>query len=130
MTSHRAALKRLNGQKKALEESVERLRLDLKKESGAVERKSVEVEKLRTLENELPVQLESTNKEIARLERQIAARQHTLTQQETAKRYKMNELNKGVQFYKKFLGLEFMRTADDQLRFIFTKVDMVNPERR
>jgi chromosome segregation ATPase len=104
-------MKRLDAQKKALEESVERLRLDLQKESGAVERKSAKVKKLRAQENELPKQLEGTSKEIARLERQINARQHTLTQQETAKRYKMNELNKGVQFYKKFLGLEFMRTA-------------------
>lgn len=47
---------------------------------------------------------------------------------ESEVRYQLNELTKGVAFYKR-LGLEFEKIHDDKLRLVFTLIDAAHPTR-
>lgn len=44
-------------------------------------------------------------------------------------RYQLQELTKGIEFYKR-LGLSFEKITEDNLRIVLTQIDHANPGRR
>jgi len=67
--------------------------------------------------------------ELEQQQRRIKLLEQSLQEKEKQRQRNMDELTKGISFYRERLGLEFQRIGENRLRIVFKYIDPKNPER-
>lgn len=119
---------RILGEEESAASRVAALRDQLESENLTLSERNAEIAQLEAATRSMPVEVDAARAAEA------AARVHLLQQQkeydarEERVRFTLNELTKGVAYYKR-LGLDFDRIHDDKLRLSFTLIDPRAPDR-
>jgi Chromosome segregation protein Spc25 len=78
---------------------------------------------------EMPAQIEKMAVAKAEKEFSLQQQREDISHIQKTKAYQVNELTKGVLFFKKRLGLEFVCSSDGHLQIIFRLIDPKQPQR-
>jgi hypothetical protein len=77
----------------------------------------------------VPVELDAARAAEAAAKAQLERQREEYDRRETDVRYQLNELTKGIAFYRR-LGLDFEKINDDRLRLVFSLIDPADPDRK
>ncbi|KAL6073253.1 kinetochore-associated Ndc80 complex subunit spc25 [Balamuthia mandrillaris] len=91
---------------------------------------AVLVSRLKDKENLLPKEIELLTQQVDEQRERCRQLERTLAKKEKTKQYNMQELTKGISYYRERLGLDFTRIGEDQLCCVFTLLDPADPDRQ
>eukprot|EP00041_Stephanoeca_diplocostata_P008178 m.118429 g.118429 ORF g.118429 m.118429 type:complete len:230 (-) comp17206_c0_seq1:157-846(-) len=94
---------------------------------GAAE---TEVADLQKVESDIKTRADALDTRIAALNAKKAALMKSKQQQATQAGQRSSMLASGLEMYKEWLGLHFVRVDDEALCFTFTRIDPAEPERK
>jgi len=106
-----------------------RIHHELQREAEEKNSKVNELEKIKAEQRVLPDEVSLRKNHLYTLKQDLSKFANELEEKERNKKLLMNELTKGLSFYRERLGLEFQRIGENRLRFIFTRIDPSKEEK-
>eukprot|EP00008_Paramoeba_atlantica_P013445 CAMPEP_0201491066 /NCGR_PEP_ID=MMETSP0151_2-20130828/28498_1 /ASSEMBLY_ACC=CAM_ASM_000257 /TAXON_ID=200890 /ORGANISM="Paramoeba atlantica, Strain 621/1 / CCAP 1560/9" /LENGTH=240 /DNA_ID=CAMNT_0047877267 /DNA_START=37 /DNA_END=759 /DNA_ORIENTATION=+ len=117
-------------QEKKYRAKAEQLQEILHQEKLEMSQYSDRLEELKSEENSLPPILNTLRNDLSEQTLRLEKEKKALYEEKARQRYKFQEVSKGLDYYRDRLGLEFKKNREEELRFIFTKIDSKDPLRQ
>jgi len=130
MAKHQEAINKLSMSEKQYKEDAEQLRITLHREHQELETLQTNIAVLKAQEDALPEFLSVEKKKQKAVRTAAEHKNQEVEKKERELQNLLKESTNGAEFYKSRLGLDFEKIEDSSLRFCFTKIDLLNPEKR
>eukprot|EP01138_Halocafeteria_seosinensis_P005314 gb/GECG01005433.1/.p1 GENE.gb/GECG01005433.1/~~gb/GECG01005433.1/.p1 ORF type:complete len:252 (+),score=52.92 gb/GECG01005433.1/:1-756(+) len=121
-------LDELRNEEESATSRAEELKRKVRHEQDIISRKQNELNSLKAEAAKAPAEASSAKDNAAAMESQLREAEEELQSQRKSSEYALQELTKGVSFYKR-LGLTFDREENERLRIKFTQIDPAAPQK-